>query len=342
VKRLLIATDAWRPQVNGVVRTLERMTDELPRLGVAVAVLAPDAFPTFPCPTYPEIRLALTSQKKIAAEIEAVGPDAIHIATEGPVGVAVRRWCLRHHRVFTTSYHTRFPEYLAERAPVPLQITYALLRRFHNAGAACMVATQSLERDLRARGFRNLLRWPRGVDCSLFRPRDGAALLDLPRPVFLYVGRVSVEKNVGAFLGLDLPGSKVVIGDGPALPTLRAAHPEARFFGVLAGEALAEVYAQADVFVFPSRTDTFGIVLLEALASGVPVAAFPVAGPADVLGSAKVGVLDRDLRTAAIAALDIPPERCRTFALAHTWEASARRFLDNILAVYGSQHEMAA
>ncbi|MBN9022700.1 MAG: glycosyltransferase family 1 protein [Rhizobiales bacterium] len=329
--RLLIATDAWRPQVNGVVRTLERTGEQLGRLGVDVTMLTPAEFKTWPLPTYPEIRLARALPGRIGAAAAAAQPDAVHIATEGPIGFAVRRWCLRQERPFTTSFHTRFPEYLSARAPIPERLTYAVMRRFHNAGSACMVATETLRRELAARGFTHLVPWTRGVDAELFQPRAGT-LPDLPRPLFLFVGRVAVEKNIGDFLALDLPGSKVVVGDGPALPALRTAHPDVHFLGMRTGQALAEAYAAADVFVFPSRTDTFGIVLLEALASGVPVAAYPVPGPADVVGGSGVGVLDHDLRAAALAALDIPRERCRAFALARSWEASTRQFLDNVVA----------
>jgi 1,2-diacylglycerol 3-alpha-glucosyltransferase/glucuronosyltransferase len=338
--KLLIATDAWRPQVNGVVRTLERTGEELTRFGVEVSMLTPGEFRTWPMPTYPEIRLARAMPGTIGAAAAAMRPDAVHIATEGPVGYGVRRWCVSTGRPFTTSFHTRFPEYLSARAPIPQRWSYAVLRRFHNAGRACMVATESLRRELAARGFENLVPWTRGVDSTLFRPREGAPALDLPGPIFLFVGRVAVEKNIGAFLALDLPGSKVVVGDGPALPSLKEAHPEAHFLGVRTGEALAEVYAAADVFVFPSRTDTFGIVLLEALAAGVPVAAYPVPGPADVVGGTDVGVVSEDLRAAALAALDIPRERCRTFALARSWEASARQFLDNVIEA-NALHEIA-
>ncbi len=334
--RLLIATDAWRPQVNGVVRSIERMVDELPRLGAEVSVLSPGMFTTVPLPSYPEIRLAIARQATFARHIEALKPDAIHIATEGPVGFAVRKWCLRNRRRFTTSYHTRFPEYIAKRVPIPLAATYAVLRRFHNAGNGCMVATASLENDLSGRGFRNLMYWTRGVDGTLFRPRPDSRL-PFPGPIFLYVGRVAVEKNLEAFLGLDLPGSKVIVGDGPDFGRLKAAHPTAHFLGVLTGEPLARAYAGADVFVFPSRTDTFGMVLLEALAAGLPVAAYPVTGPLDVIGPASVGVLDEDLKTAALAALDIPRDRCRTFALGHNWEASARQFLGNVVAGQGDE-----
>jgi glycosyltransferase involved in cell wall biosynthesis len=333
VKHLLIATDAWRPQVNGVVRTLETTAAELRGLGLTVTMLTPEAFRTVPCPGYPEIRLALASPGTIGARIAAAAPDHVHIATEGPIGFAARRWCLRHGRRFTTSFHTRFPEYLSARAPIPESWTYAILRRFHNAGSGCMVSTATLEKELATRGFRRLMRWSRGVDAELFRPRPETKNDRLPRPVFLYVGRVAVEKNVDAFLGLNLPGSKVVVGDGPALAGLKARYPGTIFRGALHGEALAEAYAGADVFVFPSRTDTFGVVLLEALASGLPVAAFPVPGPADVVG-AGVGVLSEDLGAAALAALDIPGSRCREYSLSMNWSASTGQFLDNVRLVY--------
>jgi glycosyltransferase involved in cell wall biosynthesis len=333
VNRLLIATDAWHPQINGVVRTFEHMVEELTALGVDVTVLGPTDFRTVPCPTYPEIRLTIALPRTVRAALAAAQPDHIHVATEGPLGFAARRWCMSAGRIFTTSYHTKFPEYLRARAPIPESWTYAWLRRFHNAGSGCMVATPSLEKELSARGFRNLMRWTRGVDAGVFRPRrEGDKLLDLPAPVFLYVGRVAPEKNIGAFLSLDLPGSKVVVGDGPALASLKAAHPEVHFLGFREGEALAEAYRSADVFVFPSKTDTFGIVLLEALASGLPVAAYPVTGPSDVVGKEGIGVLDEDLGKAALAALDVSRERCRDYALAHGWRDSAQQFLDNILA----------
>ena len=239
-------------------------------------------------------------------------------------------------RPFTTSFHTRFPEYLAARAPIPQRLTYAVLRRFHNAGRGCMVATASLEADLAARGFRNLMRWSRGVDSDMFRPRPGESTLDLPRPIFIFVGRVSVEKNIGAFLDLDLPGSKVVVGDGPAMAALKAAYPQAHFLGTLVGEPLARAYASADVFVFPSRTDTYGIVLLEALASGLPVAAYPVPGPADVIGGVgRRGARRGPARGGARRARRSRRERCRDFALAHGWKACARQFLTNIQKAQG-------
>jgi glycosyltransferase involved in cell wall biosynthesis len=339
--RLLVATDAWHPQVNGVVRSLEHMIAEAPHFGAEVHVLGPDRFRSLPLPTYPEIRLALARPGAVARHVEALAPTHIHIATEGPIGLSARRVCLRRGQAFTTSYHTRFPEYLAARAPVPERWIYGLLRRFHNAGSATLVSTASLEAELARRGFRNLRRWGRGVDTALFRPRDGASL-DAVRPVFLFVGRVAVEKNLDAFLSLDLPGTKIVVGDGPARPGLQLAYPEARFLGARSGEALAEIYAAADVFVFPSLTDTFGIVLLEALASGLPVAAYPVGGPLDVLGASGCGILDADLGAAALAALRIPRQRCRAYGEGFTWRESARQFFAAIEAAHGQAPERPA
>lgn len=329
--RVLVATDAWRPQVNGVVRTLESLADEAPRHGADITVLTPLGFHSLPMPGYREIRLALTTSRAVAERIEAARPDAIHIATEGPIGYWVRRHCLKRGLPFTTCYHTRYPQYLAARAPVPLWASYEALRRFHNASAGTMVATQSLQDELASHGFSRLVRWRRGIDVAAFAGgRPGA--LDLPRPIFLCVARVAVEKNIAAFLELDLPGSKVIVGDGPARVELQQRFPEARFLGVLSGQALADAYASADAFVFPSLTDTFGLVVLEALAAGLPVAAFPVAGPRDILADSRCGVLDPDLRVAALAALDIPRRRCRAFAAGHSLAASTRSFLDNIRA----------
>lgn len=328
--RILVVTDAWRPQVNGVVRTIEHLAVHAPAHGAEIEVLGPEGFRSAPMPTYPEIRLAFATPSAVGRMIFASAPDHVHVATEGPLGHAARRACLRVGRRFTTSYHTRFPEYLRRRAPIPERWTYAWLRRFHNAGAGVMVPTPSIARELEARGFERVTIWTRGVDAKLYRPRPGVDVFGAPRPVFLYVGRVATEKNLAAFLSLDLPGSKVVVGEGPARPALEAAFPAARFTGALAGEALAEAYASADVFVFPSRTDTFGIVLLEALASGLPVAAFPVPGPLDVLAGSGAGALDEDLRAAALAALEIPKEKAREAALAHGWAESARQFVENV------------
>ena len=330
--RVLVATDAWRPQVNGVVRSIEALVREAAPLGASVVVLSPEGFRTVGAPTYPDIRLALATPRAVAARIAALAPDHVHIATEGPIGLATRWHCRRRGLLFTTSYHTHFPAYLAARLPIPREATYAALRWFHNGGAGVMVSTDTVAADLRRRGFGNIMRWTRGVDPTLFRPRPEAGL-DLPRPIFLSVGRVAVEKNLEAFLALDLPGSKVVVGDGPARAALQARYPGVAFLGTQTGETLARTYAGADVFVFPSRTDTFGIVLLEALASGLPVAAYPVPGPADVLGGSDAGALDADLGAACRRALAIGRGKPRAFALNFTWAESARQFLGNVAAV---------
>lgn len=328
--RVLIATDAWAPQVNGVVRTLETLEKQLVKLGHEVLFVTPDGFRTVPMPTYPEIRLALFARRAVGRVIDNFRPDAIHIATEGPLGLATRRNCLRRGISFTTSFHTRFPEYIHARFGVPTSWPYAGLRWFHGPATAVMVATKSLESDLEARGFKNLRLWSRGVDTDLFKPGD-KTWLDLPRPVFLYVGRVAIEKSVEEFLKLDLPGSKLIVGDGPQLAELRMRYPEAHFTGPKYGTELARAYAASDVFVFPSRTDTFGLVVLEALASGLPVAAHPVQGPNDIIGdSAAVGALSEDLREAALRALKLSPQACRLFAMNFSWEACTRQFLTNL------------
>ncbi len=331
--KILVATDAWHPQVNGVVRTLGQTAEEARGFGVEMDFLSPAEFRTLPLPSYPEIRLALIAPGAVERRLKRVRPDAIHVATEGPIGHAMRRFCVKRGLPFTTSFHTRFPDYLAERLPMPArwteELTWGYLRRFHGAAAAVLAATPTLTAELEARGFKNVKLWSRGVDAELFRPRE-RRLLDLPRPIFLTVGRVAVEKNLEAFLSLDLPGTKVVVGDGPARASLEKAYPDAMFLGARQGEALAETYAAADAFVFPSRTDTFGLVLLEALASGVPVAAFPSPAPRDVLGSASVGVLDEDLRRACLGALDVSRQACRDFALTMSWEQSARLFVQHV------------
>jgi glycosyltransferase involved in cell wall biosynthesis len=326
--RILVATDAWHPQVNGVVRTLAMTAEAAKALGAETTFLTPQSFRTFALPSYPGLRLALPYGTKVARLIEDARPDSIHIATEGPIGLAVRRYCRKHKLPFTTSFHTRFPEYVSARLPVRESWIWAALRRFHRGSEAVMAATPALASELRGRGFRNVVLWPRGVDTTLFHPRD--ADLGLPRPVFLCVGRVAVEKNLEAFLDLDLPGTKVIVGDGPARASLMRNYPQAVFPGAQQGEELARSYAAADVFVFPSRTDTFGLVLLEALASGTPVAAFPVSGPRDVLGTAPVGALNDDLREACLEALRISRQDCLEFAVRHTWAASARAFIDNM------------
>ncbi len=327
--RVLIATDAWHPQVNGVVRTLTSLADAARKFGVTIEFLTPEGFPSVGVPTYPGLRVALPGRRRIAQRIEAVAPDAIHIATEGPIGLMARSFCLRHGLSFTTSYTTCFPEYIAERFPVPRALSYAVLRRFHAPATVTMVSTPSLQRELTERGFKNLGMWGRGVDTETFKP-ELAVDLGLPRPIFLSMGRVAVEKNLEAFLSLDLPGTKVVIGEGPQEAALRRRFPAAKFLGLLKGRELAAHVAAADVFVFPSKTDTFGVVQLEALACGVPVAAFPVMGPRDVVGDSPVGVLDNDLRAACLGALSLSRKACRAFALTRSWDASARQFIAHV------------
>jgi glycosyltransferase involved in cell wall biosynthesis len=330
--RVLVATDAWCPQINGVVRTLSELARAAPNLGTSIAFLTPEGLPSLPLPSYPDIRIAIPGLGAIARRIVELRPAAIHIATEGPIGFLVRHYCRANGLAFTTSFHTRFPEYVAARTPIPENWTWAALRWFHRAAGGVMAATPALEAELVRRGFENVMAWPRGVDATLFRPRSGADL-GLPRPVFLTVARLAVEKNIEAFLALDLPGTKVVVGDGPARAELTRRFPAAVFLGVRQGEELARAYAAADVFAFPSRTDTYGLVLLEALASGVPVAAYPVSGPRDVVGGAPVAALDHDLRAACLEALTLSRDECRAFALERTWDTSARIFLANVRRV---------
>ncbi|MCB1477020.1 MAG: glycosyltransferase family 1 protein [Rhodobiaceae bacterium] len=331
MKHIMIATDAWHPQINGVVRTLERLAAELKHFGIAVDFLTPDAFRTLPLPGYPEIRLAMAGKGAIRKRLEEMLPDHVHIATEGPIGFATRAACRATGRAFTTSYHTRFPEYVAARLPIPESVTYSLLRRFHNSGSATLVATPSLAGELRRHGFTKLAPWTRGVDLDRFAPSRRVDI-DLPRPIFIYVGRLAVEKSIDEFLKLDLPGSKLVVGDGPQREELESRFPSAHFAGVAEGLALAGLYAAADVMVFPSRTDTFGLVVLEALASGTPVAAYPVTGPKDVLEGSGAGVVNEDLRVAALEALKIDPARCVAHARSYTWRRSAEMFMDAIAA----------
>jgi glycosyltransferase involved in cell wall biosynthesis len=334
--RILIATDAWHPQVNGVVRTLTSLANSAAALGAEVEFLTPDGFPSIAVPTYPGLRIAWPNRREIARRIEAAAPDAIHIATEGPVGWAVRGYCRRHKLAFTTSYTTRFPEYIAVRSIIPASVSYAVLRHFHSAAATTMVATASLRQELAAKGFKKLGSWTRGVDTDLFRPDDPVEL-DLPRPIFMTVGRVAVEKNIEAFLDLDLPGSKVVIGDGPQRAELTRRYPKVGFLGEKKGRELSAHFAAADVFVFPSLTDTFGVVQLEALACGTPVAAFPVTGPLDVIADHPIGALDNDLRSACLRALSMSRETCRSFALERSWENSTRQFIGNLSALQPSR-----
>lgn len=339
--RVLIATDAWHPQVNGVVRTLTSLARAAKGLGVDIEFLSPEGFRSVPLPTYPGLRLALPSRRQIAERIEEVKPDAIHIATEGTIGLWTRAYCLRRRVPFTTSYTTRFPEYISARWPIPERAIYAALRRFHAAASVTMVATPSLRADLASRGFANLGMWTRGVDTDLFRP-DRAIKLPFPRPIFACVGRVAVEKNLDAFLSLDLPGTKMIIGDGPALDGLKSRFPDAKFMGLIENGKLAAHLAAADVFVFPSLTDTFGVVQLEALASGVPIAAFPVTGPKDVVANNPIGALNEDLRAACLAALNVSRETCRAFALGYSWENSARQFIGNLQDIGAARRARAA
>ena len=335
--RILIITDAWLPQINGVVRSIEALVREAPALGVEITVLAASEFRTVPLPTYPQVSVAVTRPGAVRRRIEKLKPDFIHIATEGPLGLCAWFACRRAGRSFTTCYHTRFPEYLAARRVAPSRFVYALLRRFHNAGSGMMVSTETLGRELDSRGFVRLMRWSHGVDCDLFRPR-AASIFEFPRPIFLTCARVAIEKNLDAFLSLDLPGSKVVVGDGPARKKLQTRFPGAHFVGEMRDERLAAAYASADVFVFPSLTDTFGLVLLEALASGLPVAANPVVGPLEVIGDSGAGVLDANLGRAALAALSIPRELARARALTFSLSESARQFVDNVFAAHWAPH----
>lgn len=326
--RILIVSDAWVPQVNGVVRTWQRVLAECDQMGHEAEVLAPDSFRSFPCPTYPEIRLALRPGPTLKRSIDRFAPDAVHIATEGPIGLAARNLMVRRGHPFSTSYHTKFPEYLRARFPLPLAVGYGIVRWFHRPSSAVLVATMSLRRELEAQGFLNLRDWTRGVDLDLFRP-DRPPALDLPKPVYLYVGRVAVEKNLEPFLTMPIEsGSKLVVGDGPDLQKLKARHPEVHFVGAKFGEELARHYTSGDVFVFPSRTDTFGLVMIEALAAGLPVAAYPVTGPIDVVGGSDCAVLDHDLAHAARRALLIPRAHCRAFAHRYTWRRTTEIFLD--------------
>jgi glycosyltransferase involved in cell wall biosynthesis len=328
--RLLLVTDAWEPQVNEVVSTLRRTCQELTSIGVTIERISPEQFITMPCPSYPEVRLALFAYSAIQKTLKQFAPDAVHIATEGPLGVAARAACLNSRMRFTTSYHTRFPEYVSARWPIPPAVSYGYMRWFHDAAAYTMVATPSLERELLARGFRRIRRWSRGVDTQVFRPQEAHAS---PRtePVFIYLGRVSVEKNVEAFLTLSLPGKKIVVGDGPAKEVLQQRFPEVTFTGTLRGENLVSTLSAADVMVFPSRTDTFGLVILEAMACGVPVAAYPVTGPIDVIEHGETGWLSENLGDAAVKALSLSRAICRRTAEQKSWQMAAGQFLDNLV-----------
>jgi 1,2-diacylglycerol 3-alpha-glucosyltransferase/glucuronosyltransferase len=328
--RILIATDAWPPQINGVCRTLLAVADRAERLGNELIFLTPDQFPSVPLPTYPEIPFAMPNLRVIGDRIADAHPDAIHIATEGPIGHVVRHHCLRSGIRFSTSFLTRLPKYISARLPVlPESWAWSWLRWFHFPATAVMTGTPAFVDELQKRGFRNVKLWPPGVDSELFRPRPSLLSIPWPRPIFLYVGRVAIDKNLPAFLSMELPGSKIIVGDGPARLSLMRQFQKANFLGVKEGEKLAEMYAAADVFVLPSRTEISPLVLLEALASGLPIAAFPVMGPADML-DAQCAALEDDLQAACIKALALPRNSCREIALPMTWEASASAFLANL------------
>ena len=329
--RVVLVTDAWEPQTNGVVSTLRQTMAEMQRLGIEVLRISPEQFTTIPCPSYPEIRLAVVPGPKVGALLNDFQPDAIHIATEGTLGVAARQWCIARKLRFTTSYHTQFPEYVRARWPIPLAVSYGYMRWFHDAATQTMVSTHEMQVSLEKRGFRNLKRWGRGVDTEFFKPVE-TGRRESP-PLFAYLGRVSIEKNIEAFLALDLPGPKLVIGDGPAREMLERRFSEVRFTGVLKGTSLVHELNRASVLVFPSRTDTFGLVMLEAMACGVPVAAFPVTGPIDVVTPGVTGELNENLGVAAIAALQLDRDQIREVALTRSWANATAEFLDNLVPV---------
>ncbi|CAM3825036.1 glycosyltransferase family 4 protein [Polynucleobacter antarcticus] len=339
--KIMIITDAWDPQVNGVVRTLKQTRAELIGMGHEVEMITPNAFTTIPCPTYPDISLSILPGKLVSKLIKAFAPDAMHIATEGPLGLSARAYAIKNKLPFTTAYHTRFPEYVKARIGVPLSWTYTFLRWFHGPSNAVMAPTIVVKNDLEAYGFTNVVLWSRGVDLSIFKVQESKAL-NTAHPIFLYVGRVAIEKNINAFLEIDLPGSKWVVGDGPAMAGIKEKYPNIHYLGVLQQEELAKVYAAADVFVFPSKTDTFGLVLLEAMACGTPVAAYPVTGPIDVLGDSLAGAMHHDLRTACMQALKIPREVARAHAEKFSWRAASEQFAHHLQPVASPQVHVTA
>lgn len=339
--RIALITDAWLPQINGVVRSLGATVDHLRERGHEVELVQPGLFRNWPCPTYPEIRLALGCREPVRSLLDAMQPDAVHIATEGPIGWAARGWCLRREKRFTTSFHTRFPDYVSLRTGLPADWIWPLMRRFHGPAEQTFVVTQRLADELEARRIAPTRLWPLGVDLAQFSPsgRKHNAMLGLPRPILLNVGRVAVEKNIEAFLNCPVPGSKVVVGGGPALEELKAKYAGAHFLGAMHGEELASAYRSADVFVFPSLTDTFGLVNIEALASGLPVAAFPVPGPLDILGKdgrgihsgqRRIGALDQYLAVAIQRALTADPVAAVAEARHYGWQACTDRFLEGL------------
>ena len=325
--RILIVTDAWYPQINGVVRTLTAMRDELTRMGDTVHMLTPEGLRSIPCPTYPEIPLSLVTARNVEKVVQQFMPCAIHIATEGPLGLAARRFCRKLDIPYTSAFHTRFPEYIEARFKIPANWIYPTMRWFHGKSSTVMAPTPTVVENLKERNFRNVQLWGRGVDVEMFKPGPAA---DIPNksngPVLLSVGRVAVEKNIGAFLDLEIEGKKVVVGDGPQRTDLEKRYPDVLFVGAKHGEELVSYYNAADVFVFPSQTDTFGLVMLEALACGVPVAANPVMGPKDVITDEKVGCLHEELAVAVNRALSLNRQDCRQFAIDRSWENCAKTF----------------
>ncbi len=330
--RIALISDAWHPQINGVVTTLTNTVATLKRLGHEVELITPDRFKTYPWPGYPDVGMAFLCGSRLRPIIKAFKPDAIHLVTEGSIGFAARRYCRELGYRYTSSYLSQFPEYFKLRTGFPMWISEAYLRWFHCESANVMVATASLEQEMREKGYQRLVRWSRGVDTELFRPRDKDFIKD-PRPIFMCIGRVAIEKNIEAFLKLELPGTKYVIGDGTHKDLLAKKYPAVRFTGYQQGENLARFMAAADVFVFPSLTDTFGVVLLEALASGVPVAAYPVQAPKGVITDVKVGILSENLQHAAMSALSLNPQDCRKYALEYTWEKCTQQFVDNLVHI---------
>ena len=351
--KIVIATDAWHPQVNGVVRSLETTAERLKQRGHDVMVVEPGMFRTIPCPTYAEIRLALRCGKAVAAILDRVQPDRVHVSTEGPIGWATRSWCLKRERPFTTAFHTRFPDYVSIRTGIPAEWIWKVMRRFHGTAERTFTATATLADELQAHGIGHTHHWPRGVDLDQFSSNvcPHEALFRLPRPLLLNVGRVAVEKNIEAFLDCPVAGSKVVVGDGPALDSLKKRYPEVTFMGAKHGAELASCYAAADVFVFPSRTDTFGLVNIEALACGVPVAAFPVPGPIDILGvdgkgfhgsKGRIGAVDEDLGAAIRRALTADRAAAAAEARHYSWDCCTDRFIEGLAGELAEQHRFAA
>lgn len=340
--KILIVSDAWLPQVNGVVRSLQTLKKELEKMGHQIHMVTPNQFFSVPCPTYPEISLAFGANLRIKSLIEREKFDCIHLATEGPLGLAAKQVCQKKGLVFTTAFHTRFPEYIHARFGIPTKLTMKLIRWFHSSSESLMVSTVRLRDELEDLGFKNLKIWSRGVDTETFYPRNNKDFFKKPGPHYLYVGRVAIEKNLEAFLNLDIPGTKHVVGDGPQKQELSEKYPEVEFAGMKVGDELAEYYSAADVFVFPSKTDTFGLVMLEAMASGTPVAALPVPGPLDVIGLDGPGALYEDLGKAIQEAQKIPPEKVREFALKYSWENSAKQFLKNLAPITYNKQALAS